>query len=160
MKLLVFVMASLAGGLLGCVRLHAPERLELGSSPLPRVRAPISEAGSAQADTAGWTRVREIPEGRESRGICVLLPGILGSHSAPTSENRLCEDGWSIVVVAPPLVSSVMTELRAEGEGGLEEKGARVARARKGVSWIPGEGWLGDVDSNHDRQSQNLQSYH
>ena len=22
------------------------------------------------------------------------------------------------------------------------------------------EGWLGDVDSNHDRQSQNLQSYH
>jgi len=21
-------------------------------------------------------------------------------------------------------------------------------------------GWLGDVDSNHDRQSQNLQSYH
>lgn len=129
MKLLVFVMAALAGGLLGCVRLHAPERLELGSVPMPRLRAPISEADSAQAETAGWTRVREIPEGRESRGICVLLPGILGSYSAPTSENRLWDDGWSIVVVAPPLVSSVMTELRADGEGGLEEKGARVARA-------------------------------
>lgn len=129
MKPAAILLAVLASGLFGCVRLHAPEQLELGSVPMPRVPAPISQAGSGHAESAGWTRVRRIPAGRKSRGICVLLPGILGSYSAPTSENRLCEDGWNIVVVAPPLVSSVMTELRVDGAGGLEEKGARVARA-------------------------------
>ena len=129
MKLAGFVTAALIGGLFGCVRLHAPERIALGSAPLPQAGAPISEAGPDRAETAGWIRVRRVAEGRESRGICVLLPGILGSYSAPTSENRLCEDGWNIVVVAPPLVSSVLAEMRADHPGGLEEKGACVARA-------------------------------
>jgi hypothetical protein len=120
---------ALACALAGCVRLHAPDRLELGAEPLPRAGAPIAEADRDGAETAGWTRVRRVAGGRESRGICVLLPGILGSYSAPTSENRLCDDGWNIVVVSPPLVGSVLAAMRSDDADGLESKGARVARA-------------------------------
>ncbi len=88
---------------------------------------------TADADDAShhdWTRVRVCSPTDAVRGICVLMPGILGSHSSPTCENRLRGDGWHVVVVAPPLVSAVLRELRAEdAQVDLAERGARVGRA-------------------------------
>jgi hypothetical protein len=87
-----------------------------------------TDADDASRDD--WTRVRVCSPTDAVRGICVLMPGILGSHSSPTCENRLRGDGWHVVVVAPPLVSAVLRELRAEdAQVDLAERGARVGRA-------------------------------
>ena len=139
----------------GCVRLHAPERLELGTQPMPLRDARVEDG--RRDGTADWVRVRRVREGRAARGVCVLLPGILGSYSAPTSENRLLGDGWDVVVVAPPLVSSVLGELRA-GEGeplqddtrhpeSLELQGVRVGRAVDAVIARTAEAARGEISA-------------
>ena len=55
-----------------------------------------------------------------------------------------------------------MTATPSQPLGGQMEAIAIVARegAAAPADSEGNEGWLGDVDSNHDRQSQNLQSYH
>lgn len=112
-----------------CVRLHAPAELALGERPIPcRVEATAATVASDDAQD-DWVRVRRVPDARTVKGICVLLPGILGSHSSPTCENRLCDDGWNVIVISPPLVSSVLAEFKVDSEAGRRDMGARVARA-------------------------------
>jgi hypothetical protein len=44
---------------------------------------------------------------------------------------------------------------------GCRNGAARMVRGAARTGWRLDEGkWLGDVDSNHDTQNQNLQSYH
>ncbi|MEY2714300.1 MAG: hypothetical protein RIT24_643 [Planctomycetota bacterium] len=127
-----------------CVRLHAPDRMELGREPMPRADAAVSEAGSSEVDA--WIRVMRPRAASEARGICVLLPGILGSHSSPTSEHRLREDGWHVVVVAPPLVSSVLAEMRTGSTDDRVEMGARVGRSVDAVILRAAEATRREID--------------
>jgi hypothetical protein len=137
------VVSVLALG--GCVRLHATEAIELGTASIPR---DSTEPGLAvDEDARAWVRVRNASEPVAARGICVLLPGILGSHSSPTCENRLHADGWSMVVVAPPLVGSVLEAFRATSDAALDERGACVGRAVDRVIARAAEAARAEVES-------------
>lgn len=119
------LLAALSGA--GCVRMHAPEVLALGVKRLDERPVATVQRGDGSAD--GWARVERTGCAAGVRGICVLLPGILGSYSSPTCENSLREDGWHVVVIAPPFVSSVVAALKSDGPRGAEGRGARVAQA-------------------------------
>jgi hypothetical protein len=139
-----------------CVRLHAPDPFVLGERSISAsagaagdpttnaarlAAAPSESIGSADsvlgvplhaADEEDWIRVRTASTRDSVKGVCVLMPGILGSHSSPTCERSLRTDGWHVVIVAPPLVSSVLAELRGADAGDpsdLADRGARVGRA-------------------------------
>ena len=134
-----------------CVRLHAPDPFVLGEKSISArsgsaevvTQIPAhSVAGTAEPalgtapsgpdDDDAWVRVRTASPNDPVKGVCVLMPGILGSHSSPTCERNLRGDGWHVVVVAPPLVSAVLAELRGADAGNpadLGDRGARVGRA-------------------------------
>ena len=134
-----------------CVRLHAPDPFVLGEKSISTrsgsaevvTQIPAhSVAGTAEPalgtapsgpdDDDAWVRVRTASPNDPVKGVCVLMPGILGSHSSPTCERNLRGDGWHVVVVAPPLVSAVLAELRGADAGNpadLGDRGARVGRA-------------------------------
>ncbi|MEY5060486.1 MAG: hypothetical protein RIS45_407, partial [Planctomycetota bacterium] len=127
---LVAVVAACLGA--GCTRMHAPEALALGVKRIEEQPAGTVERGEGSfSGTSSGEWARRVPASGEAgvRGICVLLPGILGSYSSPTCENNLRDDGWHVVVIAPPLVSSVLAELKIDNPRGAEGKGARVAQA-------------------------------
>lgn len=122
-----------------CTRLHAPESLELRTRRIPFEPARAVELSDTEKNVG--VRIRRaggsVAGSVAGKGICVLLPGILGSHSSPTCEHGLCDDGWDVVVVEPKLVSSVLTELKVEVKvddgGGRYRQGERVGRAVDGV---------------------------
>ena len=124
------IVAACVGA--GCARMHAPEAFALGVkriehqpvATVQRGERPVGESSSPE-----WARQVRASGEAGVRGICVLLPGILGSYSSPTCENNLRDDGWHVVVIAPPLVSSVLAELKIDDPRGAEGKGARVAQA-------------------------------
>ena len=63
-----------------------------------------------------------------ARGVCVLLPGIIGLHSSPSTTRALCDDGWHVLIVAPPLVKCVLETMRTCGSAPLREQGVAVAK--------------------------------
>ncbi len=65
----------------------------------------------------------------QKRGICVLLPGILGKNSAPAVEFALREDGWLVIEVAPPLLDCVRAALLQAKQLDDFQKGCFVGAA-------------------------------
>ena len=71
--------------------------------------------------------VHEPKEGVAVRGVCVLLPGILGIDSAIWTQAALSADGWRVLTVAPALVDCVLEVMREHADAPLRERGALVA---------------------------------
>lgn len=66
---------------------------------------------------------------RESRGVCVVVPGLLGTHSSGALVKGLIDDRWTVAVVWPPLVDRAKESMRESDGRSAAERGVALARA-------------------------------
>jgi hypothetical protein len=63
------------------------------------------------------------------RGICIVVPGILGKDSASHLVDAMCLDDWAVLVVWPPLVARARDSMDASRGEPLSERGAALGAA-------------------------------
>ena len=123
----VTVMIVMSGmTLVSCTKMRRPTEFVLGTGTIAQ---PVtlqavtaseetmteSEAKALLIESREWTQLMlhdaEVP----TRGVCVLLPGIVGKSSALLTRYALRKDGWHVIEVAPPLIARVK-EVLAQNE--------------------------------------------
>jgi pimeloyl-ACP methyl ester carboxylesterase len=61
------------------------------------------------------------------RGVCIVVPGLLGTHSAGHLVEALLEDRWVVAVVWPPLVDRARESMRKSAGKSAGVRGAALA---------------------------------
>ena len=69
----------------------------------------------------------------ESRGVCVVVPGLLGADSSGALVKGLIDDRWTVAVVWPPLVDRAKESMRESDGKPAAERGAALARTVDGL---------------------------
>lgn len=79
-----------------------------------------------------WAR-KDAHGAQESRGVCVVVPGLLGAHSSGALVKGLIDDRWTVAVVWPPLVDRAKESMRESDGKPAAERGAALARTVDGL---------------------------
>ena len=108
------ISAKLAGS---TERGGSPHKIEYGVAVEPRHRRQRSGAGGNAKPAVAL------------RGTCIVVPGILGEHSASHLVDALCRDDWAVLVVWPPLVGRAKEAMDATRGQPLAERGTALGSA-------------------------------
>ena len=69
----------------------------------------------------------------ESRGVCIVVPGLMGTHSSGALVKGLIDDRWTVAVVWPPLFDRAKESMRESDGKPAAERGAALARTVDGL---------------------------